>query len=106
MGNIGDVAPSTSIVDSGPSVDLRRILDRYVGEISLEDDATDDVFEHFLNRFGEAPPASYEATNAALEDAINAAQSPSVKLVLSLVSQLSRRGLIDAAALFSSIETE
>ena len=106
MANIGDVAPSTSIVESGPSVDLRRILDRYVGEISLEEDATDDVFEQFLNRFGAAPPASYEATIAALDDAVNAAQSPSAKLVLSLVSQLSRRGLIDAAALISSIEPE
>lgn len=106
MANIGDMAPASTIVDSGPSVDLQRILDRYVGEISLEDDATEDVFEEFLNRFGEAAPTSHEATIAALDEAVSAARSPSSKLILSLVRQLSRRGLIDAPALFSSIDPD
>ena len=106
MANIGDVAPSSAIVESGPSVDLRQILDRYVGEMSHDDDATDDVFEDFLARFGEAPETGEEGTMAALDDAIDATTSPSAKLMLSLVRQLSRRGLIDASALFSTLDTE
>jgi hypothetical protein len=100
------VAPSTTIVDSAPSVDLRRILDRYVGEIGPEDEATDEVFIQFLKRYGEAPSGAHEAILTALDDAVDAATAPSTKLVLGLVRQLTQRGLIDPSALFTALERE
>jgi len=106
LANIGDVAPSTTIVDSAPSVDLRRILDRYVGELGPEEEATDEVFSQFLNRYAEAPPGAHEAILTALDDAVDAASAPSTKLVLGLVRQLTHRGLIDPSALFSALERE
>ena len=106
LANIGDVAPSTTIVDSAPSVDLRRILDRYVGEIGPEDEATDEVFSQFLTRYGEAPSGAHDAILTALDDAVDAASAPSTKLVLGLVRQLTQRGLIDPSALFSALERE
>lgn len=92
------------LVDESRRHDLRDILDRYVEELDEGDSAADDLIAEHLQRFGQSPPTpAADALFDGLEQALARTRSPTGRMLVALIRQLARRGLVDPDELISDL---
>ncbi|MCB9534814.1 MAG: hypothetical protein H6704_00935 [Myxococcales bacterium] len=109
---VRDVAAPSSAPPTPPGVvddlderlDLRGLLERFVDDLDEGDAQADEVIARYLDRYGQAttPPAGDEFF-AALDRTLGHTRSGMGRLIVGLVRQLARRGLVDPDELLADL---
>ncbi len=99
--------PPGTVDDREERLDLRGLLDRFVNDLDAVDGQADELIIRYLDRYGQAatPPAGDEFF-AALDRTLGHTRSGMGRLVVALIRQLARRGLVDPDALLSDLRDE
>lgn len=96
--------PPGVVDDLDERLDLRGLLERFANDLDEGDAQADEVIARYLDRFGQAttPPAGDEFF-AALDRTLSHTRSGMGRLVVGLVRQLTRRGLVDPDELLADL---
>ncbi len=92
----------TLVEERGSVEELKGVLDRYVAEIN-EESSGDGLISQELKRYGLKRSSPESELFAALENTLSRAQGPNAQLLLALIRQLARRGLLDLQELLSDL---
>ncbi len=96
--------PPGVVDDLDERLDLRGLLERFVDDLDEIDALADEVIARYLDRYGQAttPPAGDEFF-AALDRTLGHTRSGMGRLIVGLVRQLARRGLVDPDELLADL---
>ncbi len=96
--------PPGVVDDREERLDLRGLLERFVNDLDEGDAQADEVIARYLDRYGQAttPPAGDEFF-AALDRTLSHTRSGMGRLLVGLVRQLARRGLVDPDELLADL---
>lgn len=81
-------------------VDVHGVLKRYVNDIQNSSESGDEVISQYLDRIGNVGAVNDQFFET-LELALGRTRSASGRLLIALIRQLARRGLVDLVELVS-----
>ena len=92
--------PPPGVIDDMQDIDVHGVLKRYVDDIQSSSESGDEVISQYLDRIGNVGAVNDQFFET-LELALGRTRSASGRLLIALIRQLARRGLVDLVELVS-----